>query len=276
MTTTHQNTSNSEVQTHNTTGSPANIYDQMFVPTFFGRFTDLTLDVAGVNKGQTVIDIGCGTGALAAAAASRVGPEGEVAGLDPNEEMLEQARAKDVPVDWYHGPAEQLPFEDETFDSVVSQFALMYFEDKPKALQEMHRMLKPGGKFAVLVPDAIDRSPGFSVATELLHRLFGEEIAQSMREPFKDGDPDYLRKVCDEAGLRNAEIISAIGAGRFNTPSDFMKVEGSCAWTLGGLLSDEQLNHLYEESNNAFKPFQHTDGSITIDTPCLIIQAAKS
>ncbi len=274
--TTDQNNPISEVQAQNKNGSPAEIYDEMFVPTFFGRFTGLTLKAAGVDYGHSVIDVGCGTGALAVAATNRVGPEGKVAGLDPNEEMLARARVKDVPVDWYHGPAEQLPFEDESFDSVVSQFALMYFEDKPKALQEMHRVLKPGGKLAALVPDAIDRSPGFSVATELLHRLFGEEIVRGMREPFKDGDPDYLRKVCDEAGLQNAEIISATGAGRFNAPADFMKVEGSCAWTLGGLLSEEQLNLLYEESNQAFKPFQQDDGSITINTPCLIIQAVRS
>lgn len=217
-----------------------------------------------MDKGHTVIDVGCGTGALAVAATGRVGPEGKVTGLDPNEEMLEQARIKDVPVNWYPGPAEQLPFEDESFDSVVSQFALMYFEDKPKALREMHRILKPDGKLAVLVPDAIDRSPGFSVATELLYRLFGEEIAKGMREPFQDGDPDYLKKVCDEAGLRNAEIVSATGAGRFDTPADFMKVEGSCAWTLGGLLNDEQLNLLYEESNQAFKPFQHGMGLLRL------------
>ena len=274
--TTHQNASVSESQAQNRNDSPAAIYDEMFVPTFFGRFTDLTLHAAGVSKGHTVIDVGCGTGALAEAAAGRVGPEGTVAGLDPNEEMLERARIKDIPVDWHLGTAEQLPFEDETFDSAVSQFALMYFEDKPKALQEMLRVLKPGGKLAVLVPDAIDRSPGFSVATELLHRLFGEEIAQGMREPFQAGDPDFLEKICNEAGLRNAEIVSATGAGWFDTPSDFMKVEGSCAWTLGGLLDDEQLNKLYEESNEAFKTFQHSDRSITIDTPCLIIQATKS
>ncbi len=274
--TTHQNNSISDVHAQKNKESPAEIYDDMFVPTFFGRFTGLTLDAARVDRGHTVMDVGCGTGALAVAAAGRVGPEGNVAGLDPNEEMLEQARLKDVPIDWHQGPAEQIPFEDETFDSVVSQFSLMYFDDKPKALQEMHRVLKPGGKFAVLVPDAIDRSPGFSVATELLHRLFGEEVARGMREPFQDGDPDYLKAICDDAGLRNAEITRATGAGRFDTPSDFMKVEGSCAWTLGGLLNDEQLNQLYKESNQAFKPFQHSDGSIMIETPSLIIQATKS
>jgi len=253
--------------------SPAEIYDRFFVPTFFRRFTDFVLEAGKVEKGQHVLDVGCGTGALSIAAAERVLPDGSVSGLDPNEEMLDVARNKDQPINWYDGSVVDIPFEAQTFDSVISQFAIMYVDDKPKALREMIRVLKPGGRLAILVPGTIDRSPGFSVAAELLHRLFGEEAAEGMRAPFQSGNPQYLREVCDAAGLHHAEIFTVTGAGRFDTPEDFMKVEGSCAWSLGGLLNEEQLELLYEEANTAFRPFQNDDGSVTIDTPCLIIQA---
>ena len=254
--------------------APAEIYDQLFVPTFFSRFTDLVLQASHVTKGQTVLDVGCGTGALAVAASDRVLPRGKVSGLDANEEMLEVARNKDIPIDWNFGTAEQLPFDDDTFDSVISQFALMYVEDKPKALQEMRRVLKPGGRLAVLVPDAIDHSPGFSVAAELLHRLFDEVVAEGMRSPFQSGNPEHLREVCDAAGLHHADIVTVNGAGRFDSPAAFMKVEGACAWSIGGLLDDQQLELLYKEADQAFRPFQNEDGSITINTPCLILQAS--
>ena len=89
-----------------------------------------------------MIDVACGTGVLALAALDRVGRGGQVVGLDPNADMLRVARRKSTRIDWRGGRAEQIPFPDGSFDAAVSQFGLMFFEDRPASLREMMRVLK--------------------------------------------------------------------------------------------------------------------------------------
>ena len=108
-----------------------------------------------------MLDVACGTGALTLAAVEAVGPAGHVTGLDANPEMLAVARRKPVAVDWIEGRAEALPFGNGRFDAVVSQFAFMFFDDRPAALAEMMRVLRPGARLAVAVCDAVERSPGY-------------------------------------------------------------------------------------------------------------------
>ena len=73
---------------------------------------------------------------LTRAIAHRAGPHGAAAGLDMNEEMLAVARTKTSQIEWRQGRAEALPFEDASFDAVLSQFGLMFFEDRPGAPRE--------------------------------------------------------------------------------------------------------------------------------------------
>ena len=91
------------------------------------------------KKGNRVIDVACGTGALAIVVSDHVGAEGSVVGIDINEGMLSIARSKKAHIDWRNASAESLPFEDESFNCAVSQFGLMYFENRDNALREMMR-----------------------------------------------------------------------------------------------------------------------------------------
>ncbi|HEX5176869.1 MAG TPA: methyltransferase domain-containing protein, partial [Chthoniobacteraceae bacterium] len=163
---------------------PAEVYDECFVPALFAQWGKVVAEAAGIEAGQRVLDVACGTGALACAVADLVGVNGSVTGLDPNEEMLAVARRKRSTVTWQDGRAESLPFPDETFDAVVSQFGLMFFEDRTAALCEMLRVLRPGGRMAVAVCDAVEHSPGYSALADLLERLFGEKVADAFRAPF--------------------------------------------------------------------------------------------
>ncbi len=255
--------------------APAEIYDQLFVRTLFGRFVDLVLDAAEVKEGDRVLDVGCGTGAAAVAVSERVGASGQVSGVDPNEEMLEVARKKDVPIEWKSGSAETIPYEDDTFDSVVSQFAFMYWPDQAKGLAECMRVLKPGGRLSVLVPSHIDHSPGFSVLAELIHRLFGTEIAEGFREPFSSGDPEMLEHRARGADIKNPEILRVTGNALFSTPDEFVEAEGACIWSLGGMVSQDQLATLKTEARQSLRAFQSADGTVSVDIPCIIIKARK-
>ena len=104
---------------------------------------------ARVRSGQRLLDVGCGTGVVAITAA-RLGAR--VTGLDLTPELLEQARQNSqvagLPVEWHEGDAEDLPFEDEVFDVVLSQFGHIFAPRPDVALAEMLRVLKPGGTLA--------------------------------------------------------------------------------------------------------------------------------
>jgi SAM-dependent methyltransferase len=104
------------------------------------------VEVAEVGDGDAVLDVACGTGNAALAAAAR--GASPVVGVDLEPALLELAReaAPDVPVDWRVGDAVALPVDDGAFDVVVSVFGVMYALDQPAAARELARALKPGGR----------------------------------------------------------------------------------------------------------------------------------
>jgi len=188
---------------------------------------------------------------------------------------LTVARRKNTLVDWRQGSAESLPFDNESFDTVVSQFGFMFFEDRVAALSEMYRVLKPGGRMVVAVCDALDHSPGYSVLVELLHRLFGEQVAQAFRAPFVCGDPEMLKLLSRDAGINNAMIARHDGAVQFNSIEALVATERACAWTLGGLLDDEQFDRLNRNAQESLKPFVTSGGDVSFLMPALFLKADK-
>jgi demethylmenaquinone methyltransferase / 2-methoxy-6-polyprenyl-1,4-benzoquinol methylase len=102
---------------------------------------------AAVRPGDRVLDACCGTGDLALAAHA-VG--GRVTGLDFSERMLERAARKSEEVEWMRGDALQLPFDDGSFDAVTVGFGVRNLEDLGNGLGEFRRVLRPGGRLAVL------------------------------------------------------------------------------------------------------------------------------
>ena len=255
--------------------SPAEIYDESFVPALFERWGPVIAEAAGVASGQRVLDVACGTGALTLAVARKVGPSGSVFGLDPNPEMLAVARRKPARIEWIDGCAERLPFDDCSFDAVVSQFGFMFFDDKVAALRETMRVLRPGGRLAVAVCDAVERSPGYVALAGLLERLFGRAVADAFRAPFALGDAALLRSLCAEAGIAGAEVGREVGSVRFGSIADLVSTERACAWTLGGLLDDAQFERLLAESRPVLQPFVNAAGEVDFAMPVLVIRAAR-
>jgi ubiquinone/menaquinone biosynthesis C-methylase UbiE len=110
------------------------------------------LDLANLKLGESVLDIGCGTGTLAIAAKQRVGPAGKVYGVDASPEMLARAGKKankaGAEVVFKNGIAEALPFPDGEFDAVLSTVMLHHLGRKARqqCAHEVRRVLKPGGR----------------------------------------------------------------------------------------------------------------------------------
>jgi ubiquinone/menaquinone biosynthesis C-methylase UbiE len=140
-------------------GSWARHYDLMMVLITFGRegkLRQLTLDLAQIQPGDRVLEIGCGTGTLTLAAKVRVGASGEVAGIDIAPEMVgvasRKAARKGLDASFQVASVERIPFTDNHFDAVVCSFMIFHMPEsvRSRGLAEIRRVLKPGGRLFIL------------------------------------------------------------------------------------------------------------------------------
>lgn len=134
-------------------------YDILNHLLFLGKerlFRALTVELAGIESGHHVLDVGCGTGSLTMLAATRVGRRGRAHGIDPAPEMIERARRKAVRqrlrIDYRVGVIERLPFPDNHFDVVLSSLMLHHLpaDVAQTGFAEVARVLKPGGQFVAV------------------------------------------------------------------------------------------------------------------------------
>ena len=154
--------------------------------------------------GDRVLDVACGPGTVASRVKRVSGADCAVSGIDINEGMLKFARA-DNSVEWHLGSAENLPFEDRSFDVVLCQQGLQYFADRAKAMKEMTRILRPGGRISLAVWGAIERQP-FYLALEDAFSLFLPEAKNAYEQAFSLNTADELRNLAVSAGLRDARV----------------------------------------------------------------------
>ena len=127
------------------------------------------LDVAAPAEGEAVLDLGCGRGGDVLVAAARLGPQGIAVGVDSNDAMLAEARARAKGlrrVFFVRGDLADVPLPAGRLDVVVSNCAINHAPDKAAVYREIHRLLRPGGRFAVSdvvseesLPEPVRRDP---------------------------------------------------------------------------------------------------------------------
>lgn len=201
----------------------AESYERHFVPTIAAPVAADLVEAAGPRPGERVLDVACGTGVVTRLAAERVGPDGTVAGLDPNPGMLAVAREAALPgapVRWHEAPAEEIPLPDDGFDLALCGMGLQFFSDRPAALEEIRRVLVPGGRLAANVPGPIP--PPLAAMAEALADHLGPESASFVRAVFALHDADELRALVTGAGFRDAEVRSAPKSFSLPAPEEFL------------------------------------------------------
>lgn len=140
-----------------------NVYSEVMVPRIFGPWGHELLGELGLAPGEEVLDVACGPGTVTRLAAALSGPTGRVTGCDLSPVMLAIAAglgpvAGGAAIEYVEAPAECLPVPDASFDVVSCQQGLQFFADRPAALAEMRRALRPGGRIGVAVWKRIETS----------------------------------------------------------------------------------------------------------------------
>lgn len=163
---------------------------------------------AGISRGQKVLDVGCGTG-VAALTAARFGAD--VRGLDLTPELLvraaENSEIAGVKVEWVEGDVEKLPWPDATFDVVISQYGHMFAPRPEVAIDEMFRVLKPGGTvaFSTWPPDF------FTGRMFVLVSGYAPALPAGVSPPVQWGVPSIVRERLE---ARGANIVFSTGTMR--------------------------------------------------------------
>ncbi len=254
----------------------AKAYEELHVPALFREWAVPVLAAAGVTDGDRVLDVACGTGIVARAARGRVGAAGSVVGLDIDPGMLAVAADIDPDVTWVEGSAGDLPFDDDEFAAVVSQFGLMFFPDRVGAVREMLRCVRSGGAVAVVVWDALERSEAYPITVALLDRAAGAAAAAALRAPFALGDTGELRALFDAAGASSVTIETRHGTARF--PSVRSMVEADLrGWlpVMGVHLDEALIAEILDLAEDELRSFVADDGAMVFDAPAHIAVARR-
>ncbi|HKT50666.1 MAG TPA: methyltransferase domain-containing protein [Candidatus Angelobacter sp.] len=172
--------------------------------------TEAIVAAAKIQSGQRVLDVACGTGEPAISIASLLQGRGEVVGVDispaPLEIARQRARNRNLKnVQFEQCDAHRLSFPDRSFDRVTSRLGIMFFEDLPKALREMHRVLKPGGRVALLAWGVMEQPYIASTIGTLLRVLPGAEIPAVAKKMFAFGQHGLLAAKLRAAGFSGVE-----------------------------------------------------------------------
>lgn len=251
----------------------ASVYEEFFVPALFSEWAPRVADALEPMAAGLVLDVACGTGVLGRELARRAGAA-RVCGIDRNEGMLAVGRRLAPAVDWRVARAEALPFETGHCAAVGSQFGLMFFEDRTRALAEMWRVLAPGGGLAVAVWGALEDTPGYDAMVALLHSLFGEEIANELKAPFALGNPSTLRELFENAGIQEPRVETVVGTARFPSIEAWVHTDVR-GWTLADRIDDAQYAVLRHEAPRALTTYALEDGRVEFASPAHIVSARK-
>ena len=231
---------------------------------------------AQIKSGQQVLDLACGTGVLTRKVASIVGATGSVVGLDINPGMLSVAGELAPEIEWKLGAAESLPFPDNYFDTIVSQFGLMFFENKEKAIKEMTRVLTPGGRFAIAVWESLENTPAYAAEVELLQQEMGQKAADVLRAPFALGNRDEFIGLFSGIGIKSIGISTHQGTAHFPSIQSMIESDLRIWLPVMGITPTEiQIERMLDKARHTHKQYIQANGSVKFDSHAHIAVGVK-
>ncbi|AFY60055.1 class I SAM-dependent methyltransferase [Synechococcus sp. PCC 6312] len=244
---------------------------------FWNRYGQQTIDHLSLRPGDQVLDVCCGSGASAIPAAIRVGPTGRVMGVDLAESLLELARQKSQAkglknIEFRCGDFENLGLPDGCFDAIVCVFGIFFVPDMEAAIQELWRMVRPGGKLAIT-------SWGekvFEPANEAFWEILAAErpdLAKTVTPWERIRHPETLQALLEAGGATQVQVLTDIGGHELTTPEDW--------WTMilgGGLrgIVNQLEPEVQERVHQANVDFLRSHQTQSLDVDVLYAIAEKS
>jgi len=246
---------------------------------WLGKATETMLDMAGISTGHRVLDIAAGAGEQSITTAKRVGATGFVLATDISsnilafaQQMAKQAGLNNIETQVMDG--ENLTIPDATFDAVISRVGLIYFPDQQRALKEMLRVLKPGGKVAAIVYSTPDKNQFFSVPVSIIrNRAKLPPPLPGQPGPFSLGEEGVIEKAFMQAGFINVKSVLIDSPLNLPFAKDCVQFEresfGALHQMLSGL-SDTEKQTVWEEIKQELKKFETEKGFVG---PCEMVVA---
>ena len=267
--------------------------------------------LAGLGSDHHVLDIGTGTGIVALRAVAATGPSGRVVGIDLSDGMLEVARqnAKEQGfadrVEFQKMDAESLECPDRSFDAVLSLFALRHFPHPKAALQEMHRVLRPGGRLVLAVGSGapwlsfVGLAHRLKLVPQILRRFQGKQLVAC---EFLDGMVEAhvpAADNCEEAGWTHEHthmqqsVPAFIRAAGFqhirsewqgqqsiiNTPEEFWELQttfSSLSRKRLGTAPPEVVAHVRKDFMNTCREVLSRGGELVYPTGALLVSGRRA
>jgi ubiquinone/menaquinone biosynthesis C-methylase UbiE len=208
-------------------GTAPEAYERYIVPAWMGEWAQALIEMVKIEPGNRVLDVACGTGIVARKSAHFAGPSGNVAGLDADRKMLRAARQfaerEGVSsIEWYQGDATCIPFSKEKYDVVLCQQGLQFFPDRLKALQEMFRVLVPGGQLSLSVWRSLDHCPFLAVLADVIGRYLGDQSTTAFYASCSLADREELKNLFTSAWFQDIRIRLEVRVARFSSLEEFL------------------------------------------------------
>lgn len=246
---------------------------------WLGEATELMLDMARIDPGQHVLDVAAGAGEQTIVTARRVGPAGSVLATDISPAILAFARQaaldaglKNVQTKVMDGENVELP--EDAVDAVISRVGLIYFPDQHRALTEMKRVLKPGGRVGAITYGLPENNAFFSVPVAIIRRRAQlPPPLPGQPGPFSLGAPGVLEAAFRKAGFRDIQVRLVPSPLRLPSAAECVRFEresfGALHQMLAGVPEAERPS-VWEEIEQVLRAFVGPDGFIG---PCEMVVA---
>ena len=237
-----------EEQSHhwNEVAGPVWVERQDALDLMIGGFGEQAINRARFAPGESVLDVGCGTGQTTVEIARRVAPNGRVVGVDISKPMLASARRRStaagaVAIDFREADAQVAPIERAAFDVVFSRFGVMFFADPVAAFTNLRGTLRPSGRLAYLCWQPLPRNSWVAGPMQAIGAVLPLPAPPppGTPGPFSMGDPNRVKEILGGAGFRDVELESIegdldVGDGRIESTVEFLMHIGPCATLLKG------------------------------------------
>jgi ubiquinone/menaquinone biosynthesis C-methylase UbiE len=247
---------------------------------YFAQLTSQTipalLDEVIATEAKTLLDVACGPGYVAAAAAER---GVQVVGLDFSDLMVRKAKTAYPHIEFVEGDAQALQFDAGEFDAVSMNFGMLHLDKPEDALREAHRVLSDSGVFAFTVWGTPDESLAFKIVLSAIQDIGDTNVPLPPGPPFfRFSDPQESVRCMQDAGFANCRTKLLPLTWELATPSDLFKAFYFGTPRTGGLLraqTKKRLDAIADRVTSAAQEFVQ-DGVVKVPMSALLVSGTKA